>query len=105
VCVGDRPLHSAPELGTGQVTGSVPVVVMSKALRRGDRVSYLSCPSCGLTLFDRNPLTSPRHCPRCARRARSVDLEPVASLRGRPPAVHLRGEEPETVEGVEQAGR
>ncbi len=38
-------------------------------------MSYLTCPSCGLTLFDRNPLTSPRHCPRCARRDLSVELE------------------------------
>jgi hypothetical protein len=41
-------------------------------------MSYLSCPSCGLTLFDRNPLTSPRECPRCARRGSSVELEPGA---------------------------
>jgi hypothetical protein len=41
-------------------------------------MSYLSCPSCGLTLFDRNPLTSPRECPRCASRGASVELEPGA---------------------------
>ena len=41
-------------------------------------MSYLSCPDCGLTLFDRNPLTSPRHCPRCRRRGFSVELEPGA---------------------------
>jgi hypothetical protein len=46
-------------------------------------VSYLTCPSCGLTLFDRNPLTSPRRCPRCARQGRSVELERVTNLRGR----------------------
>jgi hypothetical protein len=41
-------------------------------------VSYLTCPSCGLTLFDRNPLTSPRHCPRCRRRRdAAVELERV----------------------------
>ena len=68
-------------------------------------MSYLSCPRCGLTLFDRNPLTSPRRCPRCARRALSVDLEPVEKLRGRPPAPLLGGEEPRAVEGAEQPGR
>jgi uncharacterized Zn finger protein (UPF0148 family) len=46
-------------------------------------VSYLSCPKCGLTLFDRNPLTSPRNCPRCARRALTVELEQVTKRRGR----------------------
>ena len=40
-------------------------------------MSYLVCPSCGLALFDRNPLTSPRHCARCARRGRTVELERV----------------------------
>lgn len=29
-------------------------------------MTYLSCPSCGTTYFDRNPLTSPYRCPRCA---------------------------------------
>ena len=39
-------------------------------------MAYLKCPNCGLTMFDRNPLTSPRHCPRCARRnGASIDLE------------------------------
>jgi hypothetical protein len=38
-------------------------------------MAYLSCPKCHLTLFDRNPLTSPRHCPRCARRGAAVELE------------------------------
>jgi ribosomal protein S27AE len=46
-------------------------------------VSYLTCPRCGLTLFDRNPLTSPRSCPRCARRRDlAVELERVSKLRG-----------------------
>jgi ketosteroid isomerase-like protein len=46
-------------------------------------MSYLSCPSCGLTMFDRNPLTSPRHCPRCARRnGASIELERVSKLTG-----------------------
>ncbi|HEY6770845.1 MAG TPA: hypothetical protein VI035_00180 [Solirubrobacterales bacterium] len=61
-------------------------------------MSYLSCPSCGLTVFDRNPLTSPRHCPRCARRALSVDLERVTKQRGRA-AASLLGQE-----GTQQAG-
>ena len=39
-------------------------------------MAYLSCSNCGLTMFDRNPLTSPRHCPRCARRhGVSIELE------------------------------
>ena len=46
-------------------------------------MSYLTCPQCGLTLFDRNPLTSPRRCPRCARRRDlAVELERVPKLRG-----------------------
>jgi hypothetical protein len=64
---------------------------------------YLTCPSCGLTVFDRNPLTSPRHCPRCARRAREVDLEPLAQRRGREASAQLRGEGADSVEGAEQA--
>jgi DNA-directed RNA polymerase subunit RPC12/RpoP len=68
-------------------------------------VSYLSCTSCGLTLFDRNPLTSPRRCPRCARRGLSMDLEPVEKLRGRAAASVLGGQDVDAVEGAEQAGR
>jgi hypothetical protein len=46
-------------------------------------MAYLSCPKCGLTLFDRNPLTSPRHCPRCARRnGASIELERVSRVGG-----------------------
>jgi hypothetical protein len=55
-------------------------------------VSYLTCPRCGLTLFDRNPLTSPRHCPRCARRSQSVELERVTKLRGGAAASVLGGQ-------------
>jgi endogenous inhibitor of DNA gyrase (YacG/DUF329 family) len=66
-------------------------------------VSYLTCPSCGLTVFERNPLTSPRRCPRCARRAREVDLEPVAKRRGREASALLRGKSANSVEGAEQA--
>ncbi len=45
-------------------------------------MAYLSCPKCGLTLFDRNPLTSPRHCPRCARRGGAIELERKPGARG-----------------------
>jgi len=55
-----------------------PVVPDSHSLRKGIRMSYLTCPSCSLTLLDRNPLTSPRFCPRCARRSGdSVELERI----------------------------
>ena len=65
-------------------------------------VPYLTCPSCGLTLIDRNPLTSPRRCPRCARRSLTIELEPVAKLRRR--AASLLGrQQPEPAEGAEQA--
>ena len=57
-------------------------------------MTYLRCPGCGLTMFDRNPLTSPRHCPRCARRrAASVELERVTKLSGAA-AASLLGERP-----------
>jgi hypothetical protein len=29
-------------------------------------MAYLRCPGCGTTYFDRNPLTVPHRCPRCA---------------------------------------
>jgi hypothetical protein len=67
-------------------------------------VSYLMCPSCGLTLFDRNPLTSPRRCPRCARHARSVELDRVTNPPGRAAASLLGREQAEPVEDAEQAG-
>jgi len=55
-------------------------------------MAYLSCPNCGLTMFDRNPLTSPRHCPRCARRhATSIELEQVPKLQGAAAASLLDG--------------
>jgi endogenous inhibitor of DNA gyrase (YacG/DUF329 family) len=63
-------------------------------------VSYLTCPSCGLTLIDRNPLTSPRQCPRCARRARRIDLQRVARVRDRAAAL-LRREQPEPIQRAE----
>jgi uncharacterized Zn finger protein (UPF0148 family) len=61
-------------------------------------VSYLSCPSCGLTLFDRNPLTSPRRCPRCFRRGETVELERVPRASSRAEASLLDGEQPKTAE-------
>jgi hypothetical protein len=54
-------------------------------------MAYLNCPKCGLTMFDRNPLTSPRHCPRCARRGgASIELERTTKL-GRGAAASLLG--------------
>jgi uncharacterized Zn finger protein (UPF0148 family) len=64
-------------------------------------VSYLTCPSCGLALFDRNPLTSPRRCPRCARHARTVELDRVTNLRGRAAVSLLRPEQGQPVEEAE----
>jgi hypothetical protein len=64
-------------------------------------VSYLTCPSCGLTLFDRNPLTSPRRCARCMRQGRSVELERVTNLRGRAAASLLGRQQPPPVEEAE----
>jgi hypothetical protein len=55
-------------------------------------MAYLRCPNCGLTLFDRNPLTSPRHCPRCARRNRaSIELERISRVEGAAAASVLGG--------------
>ena len=55
-------------------------------------MAYLSCPNCGLTMFDRNPLTSPRHCPRCARRnGESIELEQTPNLKGAAAASLLDG--------------
>ena len=55
-------------------------------------MAYLSCPSCGLTMFDRNPLTSPRQCPRCARRGGvTVELERKSRASGAAAASLLGG--------------
>jgi hypothetical protein len=67
-------------------------------------VAYLTCPSCGLTLFDRNPLTSPRRCPRCARQTRNVELERVTNMRGRAAASLLGRERAQPVEEAEESG-
>jgi hypothetical protein len=64
-------------------------------------VSYLNCPSCGLTLFDRNPLTSPRHCPRCARRGARVEFERVLTGTRRAAASVLDRQQPKPVERAE----
>ena len=55
-------------------------------------MTYLNCPKCGLTLFDRNPLTSPRHCPRCARRGGApIELERISTCSGAAAASLLDG--------------
>ena len=55
-------------------------------------MAYLSCSNCGLTMFDRNPLTSPRHCPRCARRhGVSIELERKSRAEGAAAASLLDG--------------
>jgi hypothetical protein len=55
-------------------------------------MAYLKCPNCGLTMFDRNPLTSPRHCPRCARRdGASIELERTSRVEGAAAASLLGG--------------
>jgi hypothetical protein len=65
-------------------------------------MSYLSCPNCALTVFDRNPLESPRRCPRCARRGMTVDLEAATRVRGRAPASPLGRQQSEAVERAKQ---
>ena len=40
-------------------------------------MAYLTCPRCGTTYFDRNPLAAPHTCPRCAATGKSIDLQPV----------------------------
>ena len=56
-------------------------------------MAYLTCPNCNMTIFDRNPLASPRNCPRCARRGRgAVELERIPRLEGGAAASVLRGE-------------
>jgi hypothetical protein len=64
-------------------------------------VAYLSCSKCGLTLFDRNPLTSPRDCPRCFGRGVSVELDRVPRAQGRAAASVLRGNELKPVQRAE----
>jgi uncharacterized Zn finger protein (UPF0148 family) len=67
-------------------------------------VTYLTCPECGLTLFDRNPLTSPRRCPRCSRQGAAVELEWAPFARGRAAASGLGGQQAEPAKGAEQPG-
>jgi hypothetical protein len=67
-------------------------------------MSYLSCPNCALTVFDRNPLEPPRHCPRCARRGVTVDLEAATRVRGRAAASVLGRQQAEAVERADQPG-
>ena len=55
-------------------------------------MAYLNCPKCGLTMFDRNPLTSPRHCPRCKRRrGASIELVRITKPAGGAAASVLDG--------------
>lgn len=50
-------------------------------------MSYLNCPSCGLTLAMLRPEAEIEHCPRCLARARrAVGLFVSAEPRGRKPA-------------------
>jgi hypothetical protein len=66
-------------------------------------VSYLTCPRCGLTLFDRNPLitqVSRRPCPRCADLRRSAELEPSVKPYGGAAASVLRPSD-----ALDEAGR
>jgi hypothetical protein len=64
-------------------------------------LSYLSCPGCGTTYFDRNPLTAPHRCPRCAiSQGKTVELIRSARRKGsaaasllRPPGRSRPGEE------------
>jgi hypothetical protein len=45
-------------------------------------MAYLRCQQCGITVFDRNPLTSPGRCPRCTACGDSdAHLERVLQLR------------------------
>jgi hypothetical protein len=55
-------------------------------------MAYLNCPRCNVTIFDRNPLASPRNCPRCARRGSTVELERIPRLEGGAAASVLSGE-------------
>src|SRR3954447_13441551 len=76
----------------GRQTGPSGLSLDLEPWRRARAVAYLSCPNCGLTMFDRNPLTSPRHCPRCARRhAKSIELKQVPKLKGGAAASLLDG--------------
>lgn len=62
-------------------------------------MSYLRCPGCGLTMFDRNPLSSPLNCPRCARhRDLAVELERVQKARGGAAASVLGGQPPQAAQ-------
>jgi hypothetical protein len=54
-------------------------------------VAYLSCPDCGTTYFDRNPLTSPHRCPRCAiSQGKTVELRRSTGRGGAAAASLLR---------------
>jgi len=58
-------------------------------------MAYLTCPSCNMTLFDRNPLAPPRTCPHCARRrGLTIELERVPTRTGNAAASVLRAPPP-----------
>jgi DNA-directed RNA polymerase subunit RPC12/RpoP len=61
-------------------------------------MSYLRCPTCGLTMFDRNPLSSPLNCPRCSRRRLAVELERVTNPQGGAAATVLEGRPPQAIQ-------
>ena len=91
--VGEGSCTARRAGGTGQATGDRRPDD-SNVLWRRVRMAYLSCPSCGMTLFDRNPLTAPRHCGRCARRhGAAIELERVTKLGGAA-AASVLGEQP-----------
>ena len=84
--LGDARAHRAGEGDQGRQIGRIRCVPMPRAEPRDRTMAYLRCPNCGLTMFDRNPLTSPRHCPRCARRnGASIELERTRGSGSPPP--------------------
>jgi hypothetical protein len=56
---------------------------MDDASRLEDRLAYLTCPRCHITLFDRNPLATPHPCPRCSRRGLEIELQRLSQVEGR----------------------
>jgi hypothetical protein len=57
-------------------------------------MSYLNCPNCGTTVFDRNPLAPRRRCTRCAAHRVQVELQRMPALRGGAAASVLGGAPP-----------
>ena len=68
-------------------------------------MAYLTCPACGITIFDRNPLVAPDKCPRCsARRGIVVMLERIPRLGGGAAASILRNPPPEQPDRARREG-